>query len=443
MQVEGSNKEGVMDFNAEIVKFVSGKIGGLVIMTAGSSEVVFADDFFVNKHGSDVVGMYGDDVFPWLADCPALEVDGDVAEWESIDTDTKKYYRIESAMFEKEEKKYQIHQLTDITEYMGLNRDITKYMSFFKKLSGFQSAVLKKLSSTYYELMPMLADYFVTNKAYFMIQREGKVDIITYNKIGNVYSNDRIEMNAEIGQMLAGEHSDNMMFADFAKEVQEVFALTGSNEESEFRMLCQGSVSGQKYAVYLSMWPNTDVASMKESTLLSVIRLYLENGIMREKLIYESEHDRLTGLYNKGKYLTMMEEEYPNLDSIAIFNFDVNNLKVLNDTQGHEVGDRLLVKAANSIRKVTNNKVHGYRMGGDEFLMIACNVTEDEAKGLQERWEKELARLNTIEDGINCVIAVGVVYAQKEYDLPAMLKKADELMYEDKKRKKKPGEEIR
>ena len=247
----------------------------------------------------------------------------------------------------------------------------------------------------------MLADYFVTNKAYFMIQREGKVDIITYNKIGNVYSNDRIEMNAEIGQMLAGEHSDNMMFADFAKEVQEVFALTGSNEESEFRMLCQGSVSGQKYAVYLSMWPNTDVASMKESTLLSVIRLYLENGIMREKLIYESEHDRLTGLYNKGKYLTMMEEEYPNLDSIAIFNFDVNNLKVLNDTQGHEVGDRLLVKAANSIRKVTNNKVHGYRMGGDEFLMIACNVTEDEAKGLQERWEKELARLNTIEDGIN------------------------------------------
>lgn len=208
-------------------------------------------------------------------------------------------------------------------------------------------------------------------------------------------------------------------------------------------MLCQGAVSGQKYAVYLSMWPNTDVASMKENTLLSVIRLYLENGIMREKLIYESEHDRLTGLYNKGKYLSMMEEEYPQQDSIAVFNFDVNNLKVLNDTQGHEAGDKLLIKAANSIRKVTSNKVHGYRMGGDEFLMVACNVTEAEVKNLQERWEKELERLNTVEDGIHCVIAVGVVFGEKEYDLPAMLRKADELMYEDKKRKKKPGEEIR
>lgn len=432
-----------MDFNAEIVKFVSEKIGGLVIMTAGSAEIVYADNFFVNKYGNDIVGMYGDDIFSWLGDCPKLEEDGVIAEWESIDTDSKKYYRIVSAMFEKEEKRYQIHQLTDITEYMGLNRDITKYMSFFKKLSGFQSAVLQKLSSTYYELLPMLADYFVTNKAYFMIQREGKADIITYNKIGAIYSNDRIEMNAEVEKMFAGGQDSNVSFSDFAKELQEVFALTGSNEESEFRMLCQGAVSGQKYAVYLSMWPNTDVASMKENTLLSVIRLYLENGIMREKLIYESEHDRLTGLYNKGKYLSMMEEEYPQQDSIAVFNFDVNNLKVLNDTQGHEAGDKLLIKAANSIRKVTSNKVHGYRMGGDEFLMVACNVTEAEVKNLQERWEKELERLNTVEDGIHCVIAVGVVFGEKEYDLPAMLRKADELMYEDKKRKKKPGEEIR
>ena len=139
----------------------------------------------------------------------------------------------------------------------------------------------------------------------------------------------------------------------------------------------------------------------------------------------------------------MLDEEYGNMDSIAIFNFDVNNLKVMNDTYGHEAGDKLLIKAANSIRKVTTNAVHGYRMGGDEFLMVACNVTKQEVDTLKERWEKELARLNTLEDGIDCVIAVGVVYGEKEYNLPALLKEADELMYEDKKKKKKPGEEIR
>lgn len=432
-----------MEFQEEIVRFISGQIGGVTILAEGSGEIVYADRFYQNKYGNDVTGMFGEDVYLWLSDCPGIPDDGSTVEWESIDTDTRKYYKIISGRFEKEEKQYQIHQMVDITEYMGLNRDITKYMAFFKKLAGFQAAVLEKLSSTYYELLPMLSDYFVTNKVYFVIQREGNLDIITYNKVGNVYSNDRISMNARVGEIL-GDHIDETLSLDqFAEEIREVFRLGGSNEDSRFRMLCKGSVSGQKYAVYLSLWPNTDQESMKESTLLSVIRLYLENGIMREKLIYDSEHDHLTGLYNKGKYLSMIEDTYLNQDSIAIFNFDVNNLKVMNDTYGHEAGDKLLIKAANSIRKVTSNRVHGYRMGGDEFLMVACNVSTEETQTLLERWEKELDRLNTPEDGIHCVIAVGVAYGKKEYNLPELMKTADQLMYEDKKRKKKPGEEIR
>lgn len=431
-----------MSYQEEIVKFVSDQIGGIIILAANSSEIVYADTFFQKKYGDSIVGSYGDDVLTWLGDCPKLSADAHT-EWESIDTDTKKYYKIESGLFEKEGKQYQIHKMTDITEYMGLNRDITKYMSFFKKLSGFQTAVLKKLSSTYFELLPMLTDYFSISKAYFMVQREGNLDVITYNKMGKTYSNDRIELDAEVAKVFSMPAGENIGINDFAEKVKDVLVLTGSSEDSSLRMLLNGAVSGQKYALYLSVWPNMDEASMNEAALLSVIQLYLENGIMREKLIYDSEHDHLTGLYNKGKYLTMLDEEYGNMDSIAIFNFDVNNLKVMNDTYGHEAGDKLLIKAANSIRKVTTNAVHGYRMGGDEFLMVACNVTKQEVDTLKERWEKELARLNTLEDGIDCVIAVGVVYGEKEYNLPALLKEADELMYEDKKKKKKPGEEIR
>ncbi|MBQ8281400.1 MAG: GGDEF domain-containing protein, partial [Lachnospiraceae bacterium] len=320
---------------------------------------------------------------------------------------------------------------------------ITKYMSFFKKLSGFQTAVLERLSSTYYELLPMLTDYFSTKKAYFMLQRNENADVITYNKTDKTYSSDRVKMSEVMEKTFDCRINENICFEAFSDELQEVMVLTGSDSSSEFRMICSGSVSGQRYALYLGVEPKMDEESLKEPALLSVIKLYLENGIMREKLIYDSEHDSLTGLYNKGKYLSMVESEYQKLDSIGIFNLDVNNLKVMNDTYGHEAGDKLLIKAANSIRKVTTNKVHGYRMGGDEYLMVACNVTEDEVNNLKERWEKELARLNTYDDGINCVIAVGVVYGEKEYDFQALMKKADELMYEDKKRKKKPGEEIR
>ncbi len=432
-----------MDFKNEIAEFVSEKVGGVVIIAEGSSEIVYADSFFTRKYGHDIVGLDADEIFMWMGDCPELVAGEQAVEWESIDMDAKKYYKFNSALFEKEGKKYKIHLLTDITEYMGLNRDITKYMAFFKKLSGFQTAVLEKLSDTYYELLPMLVEYFKTSKAHFLIQRDGNMDIISYNKMGNMYSNDRIDLNAAVEQAFLVSSEDNILLDSFAKEIQDVFLLNGSSQDSSFRLLVNGSVSKQKYAVYLSVWPSMDLASLNESTLMSVIKLYIENGIMREKLVYESEHDGLTGLYNKGKYLAMLEKEYLDMDSIGIFNFDVNNLKTMNDNFGHEAGDKLLIKAANSIRKVTNNKVHGYRMGGDEFLMVACNVTQKEVDSIKARWEEELARLNTADDGIECVIAVGVVYGEKGYNLSALMKEADELMYEDKKRKKKSGEEIR
>lgn len=432
-----------MEFKNEIADFISNELGGITILEQQSKKIVCADKLFKEKYGDNVIGMFGDDVYLWLGDCPDIPEDGCDIEWEWIDTDNRKYYKINSALFTREDKKYELHYLTDITEYMGLNRDITKYMSFFKRLSGFQTAVLEKLSSTYYELLPMLADYFVTNMVYFVMQREDDVDIISYSKMGSTYSNDRISMNTDISKIFDMKQDVDIEYTDFAGELQEVFALSGSKEGSKFRMLCGGEVSGQKYVVYLSVWPNMDYASMKEQVLLSVIRLYLENGLMREKLIYASEHDQLTGLYNKGKYLAMLESEYPHLNSIAILNFDVNDLKLMNDTYGHEAGDKLIIKAANSIRKVTTNKIHGYRMGGDEFLMVACDVSQEEADRLKERWEQELERLNSLADGVNCVMAVGLAYGSKEYQLSELLEQADKRMYEDKKRKKKPGAVIR
>lgn len=432
-----------MDFREEIIEFVSGKIGGIVIIADGSDEIVYADSFFAEKYGSDVVGMDASEIFMWFDDCPSLNVGEPAVEWENIDTDTKKYYRFYSAMFEKEGRNYKIHMMSDITEYMGLNRDITKYMGFFQKLSAFQSAVLEKLSETYYELLPIITDYFKTSKAYYLIQRDDKLDIVTYNKMGNIYSTDRIAMYESVENVFSMDDEDEILIDSFDEKLQQVMFLNGSGKDSRFRKLCDGSVSGQKYAVYLNVWPSMNTELLKEKNLLGVIKLFIENGIIKDRLLYSSEHDGLTGLYNKAKFLDMREKEYQSLDSIGIFNLDVNNLKKMNDEFGHEAGDKLLIKAADSIRKVTNNKVHGYRMGGDEYLLVACNVTKDELDAIKERWENELARLNTADDGIDCVIAIGAVYGESGYDFEALMKEADALMYEDKKAKKKPGEEIR
>ncbi|SCX84057.1 diguanylate cyclase (GGDEF) domain-containing protein [Lachnospiraceae bacterium XBB2008] len=154
---------------------------------------------------------------------------------------------------------------------------------------------------------------------------------------------------------------------------------------------------------------------------------------------YEAEHDKLTGLYNKGKYIMLKEDHFGNPGSIALFNFDVNNLKYINDNYGHEYGDELIIKAAQSIHAVTSDNVFGFRMGGDEYAMVAVNITEKEAEEIHSRWEKTLAELNTQGD-VFCVMACGIKYCKGEFDADELFHQADDQMYLDKKARKDRGE---
>lgn len=150
----------------------------------------------------------------------------------------------------------------------------------------------------------------------------------------------------------------------------------------------------------------------------------------------EKEHDGLTGLYNKGKFMELKRTLFQSLDRIAVFNMDVNNLKHMNDTYGHEAGDGLILKAAESLRRIQARNVMPFRVGGDEFILVAIHVSREEAEQLRRKWEDGLAELNRKPDGINCVIACGMACGEKGYDLEAVLAEADQRMYEDKKAKK-------
>lgn len=432
-----------MALKERISEYLLNEVGGIVALDGESNKIVYADSRLQKIYGRELVGEEAEEALAWTLDCPILHVDGDAVEWEAIDLETQGFYNVRSTLFEDEGVSYKVHYVTDVSEYMKLNRDITKYMAFFKKLAGFQTAVLEKLSSKYYELLPLLAEFFKTEQVVFMLHRDSHVEIMIYNKREDRYESARILADEKSMAAFGIAAGSNILAGGLSPAVTEVLSLSGIHEKELLQALCYGEVSGEHYALFLVDNSKMDKDAMGEQMILSVIRLYVENGMMHERLIYNSEHDGLTGLYNKGKYLEMLETKYGRLNSIGIFNFDVNNLKKMNDTYGHEAGDKLIIKAADSIRKVTDMQVHGYRIGGDEFLMVACNKTEEEINAIRERWEKELTRLNTYDDGIHCVIALGVAYGGRGYDISDLLRQADERMYEDKKSKKKPGEEIR
>lgn len=165
--------------------------------------------------------------------------------------------------------------------------------------------------------------------------------------------------------------------------------------------------------------------------------LYRDMSRYSKDLRDEKEHDGLTGLYNKGKFLALKQSLFQGNNAIAIYNMDLNDLKYTNDNLGHEAGDRLIRKAADSLHRIERRNVFAFRVGGDEFMAVALHLTRQEADALLETWKEGLAELNRQDDGIPCVIACGMAYGEQGYDLDQLLRQADELMYEDKKEKKR------
>ena len=148
----------------------------------------------------------------------------------------------------------------------------------------------------------------------------------------------------------------------------------------------------------------------------------------------EAAMDDMTGLYNKNKLLDDLEKPKEPDRKVAVIYWDVNELKFVNDTYGHGKGDRLIARIAGTIRLAAandNDNVRVYRYGGDEFIMIIPDGTEDDALSFIERWNKIM---EPIQKDSKIPISASVGYACGRYaDINKIICEADEKMYENKR----------
>ena len=199
--------------------------------------------------------------------------------------------------------------------------------------------------------------------------------------------------------------------------------------------------SGKTWVVYSSTF--REDGRLRQIHHLMDTSLYMDlvrdMGEYSKSLKNEKDHDGLTGLYNKSKFLELKRILFRNQKTIAVFNMDINNLKQMNDIHGHEAGDRLLLKAAESLKKIEARNIIPFRVGGDEFIVVAIHVNREEAEQILKNWEEGLAELNRQDDGIRCEIACGFAFGGDDYDMDEVFASADEKMYEDKKAHKGKG----
>lgn len=152
-----------------------------------------------------------------------------------------------------------------------------------------------------------------------------------------------------------------------------------------------------------------------------------------EKLIrYLSFHDKLTGLYNRAFF----EEELKRLDterqlSLSIIMGDVNALKLINDAFGHEQGDLLLIRAAQVLKNACRQEDMLARWGGDEFVILLPNTSENDAKEVINR-AKSLSQ-DTPKEPFQLSIALGsATRVNMNRDVCCLFREAEDRMYRKK-----------
>ena len=175
-----------------------------------------------------------------------------------------------------------------------------------------------------------------------------------------------------------------------------------------------------------------DTVKIKETLELSTFFIASEiaNYQLMKQLEILSSMDMLTGCKNRNSMNNYVDDIVSgnvklNEPYIVIF-ADLNGLKRVNDEKGHSSGDRLLRTAAAILSQIFYD-CDVYRAGGDEFMLVAKGIDEDELKARLIQLEEKSA----IDSDVN--FAVGYYFVRDGEDIRLAMKNADEKMYINKK----------
>jgi diguanylate cyclase (GGDEF)-like protein len=192
----------------------------------------------------------------------------------------------------------------------------------------------------------------------------------------------------------------------------------------------EDEIAGRYFQNYLVPVP----ASKHKGTFQIISRDITQNKQLQEYLRCMSYYDALTGLYNRNFF----HEEMNRLKDgryipLGILICDINGLKRVNDTLGHEKGDELIQATGEILKSCFRESDILARIGGDEFAILLPHSDEDALRHARGRIISHVERYNSQARINDLSLSIGYAVEERQPpDLHDMFKRADDAMYQEK-----------
>lgn len=159
----------------------------------------------------------------------------------------------------------------------------------------------------------------------------------------------------------------------------------------------------------------------------------------KEELIWQNETDAVTGLKNRKYFMDKLNEYVTEKKPCAVFFIDLDKFKEVNDNFGHDEGDKLIVEASKRIAKCTKDTDVAARIGGDEFTIIASDITcEQDCLNFRMKIKDEISKPHAIKN-ITFYPSASIgfaIYPSESEEIEEVIRIADQRMYKEKRKSK-------
>ena len=145
-------------------------------------------------------------------------------------------------------------------------------------------------------------------------------------------------------------------------------------------------------------------------------------------LNYKASHDKLTGVYNRAGYDFIKNNV--DMTTTALMMVDGDKFKEINDNYGHDVGDLVLKKIADTLRKYFRSDDYVCRVGGDEFVVLMVHIPESPKVLIETKIDMINNDLQRTDDGVPAIsLSIGIAYDPEGQEPDEMFRRADAALY--------------